>query len=461
VSGVVILLVIEALILSEIKGEVEGFIFAQLIVYPLSIVGIFLTEKISKLYTEKEFIVKIMILGFILRVGMMFILYFLLNQLQGGHFYYGKDIGDDWSYHKVGLLFKDEPTLILKNFSLFPVDYSLYPFLVALIYKYLIPHTLVARGVNVVINSITVGIFYLFVKNVTQEERIPKLATLFFCFSPSFIFFSSLQLKDAMLVGISFSLLLICSKIWKEKNIIKLGILSILYFAISYSFFYIRVQFFFLFLLFYLLSLIYNFKIFFLNHFNLVCTLVVVGILMFKGVSLISQIPTEALWKLKLDFILMEFARFEKWRTMEKLGILLPIVTAGLGLILPLPLLIRLPHPSAPYCPELIKLPLALEIFFTAPILVLGVYQLIKKKEKKGLMKTLVFLIIIYGGLVVTNFITYERHRLLFTGLSFLFIAYKIVKGGLNFNLLFWVYFLQGVITFGYNFMRGGAHGVL
>lgn len=78
--------------------------------------------------------------------------------------------------------------------------YSGYPNISALA-KYLFgDHYLVPRFLNVFFSTITVPFYFYTVKYLTENKSIARIVTMILAFSPAFIIYSSLQLKDTILI---------------------------------------------------------------------------------------------------------------------------------------------------------------------------------------------------------------------------------------------------------------------
>lgn len=78
--------------------------------------------------------------------------------------------------------------------------YSGYPNFSALAKYFFGDHYLVPRFLNVVFSTLTIPVFYNTIKCLNDNERLNKVILIIFSFSPAFIVYSSLQLKETILI---------------------------------------------------------------------------------------------------------------------------------------------------------------------------------------------------------------------------------------------------------------------
>jgi hypothetical protein len=392
------------------------------------------------------FFLKSTICFFCLRGLALLGLYFLLRKLQGVPFQIGVN-GDDYLYHHISLHLAQSSDSLSKTLRLFKISwgYALYPYLIGLLYKFIYPHTLIARFFNLILGFLALFPFYCFLKNLGLKEKVIRLSLCFYIFSPSFIYFNSLQLKDSLLILICSILFFVASLLLKAKSILRFLSLSLIYFIISLSFFYIRRQFFFLFVLFYLLFF-YSHRRFFRQIFPL--SIIVIG-------SFIGFLTLE---KTFLLGFLEEPSRFSEWKIFSVLGEMTPLLTFLLGLFLPFPTFIRLPSRPVNYPVDLLTIPLALEIFFTSIFMVFVIFR--KEIRKNTNFKILlIMLLLLYLGLAFSGLITYERMRLLLTLISFVFVSFGMVKlEGIFSKKVFLTYLIFFIFVIFYNILRYWVH---
>lgn len=455
-----IVFIMETILLAILSSRVDLFIFIQILIYPVLVFLTIVFFGTFRNVKDKFFVFNAFIFALVARFVVVIIMYFLLWELQGGPFQWGWG-PDDYTYHKASLYFANYPNASLDDIYLFGLskNYFLYPYFVSFLYRFIYPHTLVARFANALLGSLTIIPFYYFIKNLRVGNRIAKLATSFYIFSPSFIYFSSLELKDTLLIFICFILLYSVSAISKIRGILKFAFLTAIYFALSISLLYIRAQFFFLFGFFYLIFL-FRRSIFSkrssLSFISRLLVATIVGFLIYKQ---ILPLIIHGMTRLTVPYISLEFTRYYKWNITSLFGSLTPIITSIGGFFLPFPTLVRLPYTKANYPLDLLRIPLDLEIFFTSFITIFVVFskRIIKDSNLKIL---LIMALILYVGLLISNFIIYERHRLLLTAFTFIFVAYGI-ENGINLRKVLFISFGATSLVFLYNIFRWVAQGVI
>lgn len=448
--------------LALIINKIDLFIFVQIFVYPFLFSLIIIFYQTTQSNTDSIFLTNSILCSLAIRCVMVIIIYLLLWSFQGGPFQCGWIENDDLLYHKISLAYVEHPKSLFGDIYSFGISerYALYPYFVSCLYKFSYPHTLVARFANAILGSIAIIPFYYFIKNLGIKKNIAKLATSFYIFSPGFIYFGSLQLKDTLSIVICFTLLYLGSLILKIKKISNLAFLTLIYFSINWSLFYIRAQFFFLFAFFYLLFFFYSptFSRKSLLFIPKLLLIIPIGFFIYqKALSLIAE---DALLRLAPTYIFHEFMRYSEWHTASMLGPLMPIVTSITGFFLPFPTLMYLPYSNANYPTSILKLPLDVEIFFTSMIVIFVIFR-------KGIVKHINFRILLvmalfcYFGLVISNFITYERAKLLLTSFSFIFVAFGVEEESVDLKKVLFGCFIATLVIFFYNIMRGIAHGVV
>ena len=173
----------------------------------------------------------------------------------------------------------------------------------------------------------------------------------------------------------------------------------------------------------------------------------------------LSYIITKYGVVLDSSYISYEFQRYEKWKITSIFGELVPFITSLLGFFLPFPTLVYLPHPVANYPTDILKIPVDMEIFFTSIITVYVIFSKYKNSNL-GFKIILMMTVILYLGLLASNYVSYERHRLLLTATNFILVAYGI-EDGVNSKKILFVCFLVSLFVFFYSIIRIKAAGIL
>ncbi len=452
-------LIITAL-LALLVNKIDFFIYNQIFIYFFSIVCTILFYKATHNKKENIFLTQGIFTSLAVRCLMVIVIYILLWIFQGGPFQCGWIEQDDTIYHGIALYLSQHPGTSLDNPQLFGLskNYILYPYLVSFLYNFIYPHTLVARFANGIIGTLAIIPFYFFIKNLGMKENIARLATSFYIFSPGFIYFGSLQLKDTLLIFICFTLLCLASILPKTRKISTIVFVTLIYFIISGSLFFIRAQFFFLFALFYMFFFLRS-SIFFKKNLLFILKLfifMIVGIFIYKEAS---QLIEQNIERLAPDYILYEFMRYSKWQITSMFGFLTPVITSLAGFFLPFPTFVHLPYPDANYPTDIFIIPVDIEIFFISFITIFTIFSNYNTK-KWGFKILLLMSIILYIGLIFSNFTTYERSKLLLISFSFIFVAFGIVEG-INSKQLLCTCTIGSLFVFCYNVMRCIARGLV
>jgi len=246
-----------------------------------------------------------------------------------------------------------------------------------------------------------------------------------------------------------------------SSNIIK-SILCLLVYVVSLlSFLFIRVQFIFLFLFFAFIFLFYFSKRIQINTLLRLALFIITISLIILSIkySLLSLV--DPFRKIKISYIRMELFRYFNWKISNLLGQAGIFIIPFIGFFLPFPSFVFLNSGCGIIPIDYLKLPLDLEITLISSISVIGFFKY-KKVLSKFLGVRLIFYMIIvtYIGLVISNFISYERQRLFLNSLLYVFFSHVFLKADIKFKLISTIIFLIIALTISYNVLRGLAHGV-
>ncbi|WP_338393289.1 hypothetical protein [Fulvitalea axinellae] len=351
----------------------------------------------------------------------------------------------------------------------FPVNYLGYPYVMALLYRMFGVSTYWHVLVNPLVMSLAVLCFYSFFKRVfsfTKSENRLLVACLIF--SANLMYFSGLNLKDSFLlflVGLCFEIM---ARSFFGKY--KVRICFLLLPPLLLLMFFFRVQYAVLMVVFLLMFIFFTTKKkrggFNKKHLLFwfclpVVTFVVLGEF---EVEFITHFFSP-------EFVSMQFERFSKWNLFKSVS---PIQLMGalpflpLVFLLPLPILADIPSSSGSmaYTTEVFKVPIDIELSVVYIVVLLGgfrwfVYYRKKETFRKPQIKIFFcILLMVIISLLVTNYITYERHRLLLTVLTLpLFV--KSIRYFNQRTLYILATFLLVVMTFSYTVVRLYGRGLL
>jgi hypothetical protein len=164
------------------------------------------------------------------------------------------------------------------------------------------------------------------------------------------------------------------------------------------------------------------------------------------------------------DFLEMQFERMQKWSTFQnKLILMVAPILAPFAIFLPLPLKVHFENNSAimNMNSEIWTIPLHIELSFLYAVIVLNFRNILKLLKSSAMMKAYkTFLIVFVASLYITNYITYERHKLLFTLMSMPFFvkSFSLVLTKKRKKLLI-LLVLLAALSFAYSLIRVSLKG--
>jgi len=144
------------------------------------------------------------------------------------HFYPFGNL-DDLYYHETAVGLAEQfrqGNFSLSNFSL-P---NYYPVYLGIIYALFGPFMLIGKAIGIILSSLTAVIIYLIIRELNRSKKIAFLIALLSNFYPSYLYYSSLLLKDTLVVPLSlFGLWLIIKLIKKiDLKILLIFLLDVL-----------------------------------------------------------------------------------------------------------------------------------------------------------------------------------------------------------------------------------------
>lgn len=148
-----------------------------------------------------QFVVLLMVASFIVKAFSIFIFERLMINAQGMPFL---SYSDDYVYDVVSsnilIAWSIKGFGFYKDIGYSTGFYSGYPNVSALAKAVFGDHYLVPRFLNVFFSTLTIPVYFATVRHLTDQDKITKLITILLAFSPAFIVYSSLQLKDTILI---------------------------------------------------------------------------------------------------------------------------------------------------------------------------------------------------------------------------------------------------------------------
>ncbi|MBI2053772.1 MAG: glycosyltransferase family 39 protein [Candidatus Staskawiczbacteria bacterium] len=164
---------------------------------------------------EKEFHLLFLIIILLHFLGVLFIYYY--------HFYpFGGGEGDQFYYHKTAVDLSErfrQGDFSIRGFDeIYPYYYvpHFYPVLVGILYAITIPEIIIGQILNVWITALSIMILYLIAKEISGSAKRAFLIGLVAGLYPSYFYFGSLLIRDAIIVFLSLFLLLLMLKMVKK-----------------------------------------------------------------------------------------------------------------------------------------------------------------------------------------------------------------------------------------------------
>jgi len=173
------------LLCEGVTGEIIFFLHIQFLLYIFYVFCIVFFFNLTREFTSKKFKFSIFVTAFVLRSLFVIIIYFILINFRGGPFQYGWQIKDDWTYHEVARILSTEDKInfsyITKIKNSVGIEYSLYPIFLAVLFKVFSSTSIfIGRFANAFLNSLTIVIFYKFLREVGIEDYVAKLSSILF-----------------------------------------------------------------------------------------------------------------------------------------------------------------------------------------------------------------------------------------------------------------------------------------
>ncbi len=225
---------------------------AMLFIAFLALITLFFINR-DKNEKQREFLVALFIIAFFLHIlGVLFFHYSSFQPFSGGYgdfVVYEKQAQEIYSRIQQG------------NFSLQGVAFSnYYPVIVGHIYSFTVPNMLIGQIFNAWLVALAIIFIYLMVRELGLSEKEGFLTGLIACFYPSFIFYGSLLLKEALVILLCLTGLFLTLKIIKTFSLRNFIIFYILLTALLHFRFYIGYALMFCFIISWFLSSALNFK---------------------------------------------------------------------------------------------------------------------------------------------------------------------------------------------------------
>lgn len=386
--------------------------------------------------------------------------YYLFDQIQGFPFSAGWNF-DELKYY----LFAKDFTLSgggsifeMAEKEQFPLSYMGYPYVLFVLYKIFGINLYVHIILNSILMSFASIVFYMFFLKIFQFSKNEKIIMMgILIFSPILTLYAVLNLKDALLtLELGLVIYTMHNLVFFSKNIFNkifylLGTLILLYFI-----FFSRVQFSFLMGLYLIIMIYYNSnKYLFVLFFS---------IFLFFIISVLYENYEKYFIFFSYNFLEMQFERLNNWTIFQNkfLLMILPFL-APFAIFLPLPIKVHFESNSAVMNmnTELFYIPMDIELTFLYAVIILNLPNIFAILKSNNIMKAYaIFSFIFLISLYITNYITYEKHKLLFILLSFPFFvkSFSYVLTKKSKQLLF-VLIVLATLSFVYSIIRVSLKG--
>jgi hypothetical protein len=382
--------------------------------------------------------------------------HFLFDQIQDFPFSGGLSFFDEMKYYKFAKEFylSGGGTIFdMVDVVNFPLSYLGYPYILYLLYDVFGVNLYIHILLNTFFMSFATIVFYkLFIKlfNFSNDEKILLMGALLF--SPALNLYAVQNLKDALLtLETGISIYAAYSFVYFSKTFISRVFYILLFFVSVYSIYFCRVQFSFLMFLYLIIMIYYNANkyLFFLFF----------SIFVFYIATVLYEEYEKYFVYFSYDFLNMQFERMQKWSVFQnKLILMIAPILAPFAIFLPLPLKVNFESNSAimNMNSELWTIPLHIELTFLYVVIVLNFHNILKLLKSSAVMRAYkTFLLVFVISLYITNYITYERHKLLFTLMSMPFFvkSFSIVLTKKTKQLLL-LLILLATLSFVYSIVR-------
>jgi hypothetical protein len=164
---------------------------------------------------EKKFYSLFLIVILIHLLAVLFIYFF--------HFYpFGGGEGDQFYYHKTAVVLSErfgQGNFSVKGFDEnYPYYYvpHFYPVIIGILYALTVPEVIMGQMLNVWITALSVLFLYLIVTEISGSVKKAFWVGLIASIYPSYLYFGSLLIRDAIIVFLSLFLLLLIIKLIKK-----------------------------------------------------------------------------------------------------------------------------------------------------------------------------------------------------------------------------------------------------
>jgi len=382
--------------------------------------------------------------------------YFLFNQVQGFPFSGGDSFFDEMKYYQFAkdfYLLGGGSIFEMADVVEFPLSYLGYPYILYILYDIFGVNLYIHVLLNTLLMSLAIIMFYhIFTRlfNFSKDEKIILMGILLF--SPSLNLYAVENIKDALLtLELGITIYAAYSFVFFSKTFLFKILYLLLFFIGIYFIYFSRVQFSFLMFL-YLIIMIYS-------NSNKYLFFLLFSIFIFFIATVLYEEYEKYFIYFSYDFLEMQFNRIQNWSIFQnKLILVLVPLFAPFAIFLPLPLKVHFESNSAimHMNSEIWSIPLHIELTFLYAVIILNFSYILKLFKSNPILKSYkIFLIVFLISLYVTNYITYERHKLLLTLMSMpLFVkSFSFVLNKKSKKLLFLLVFLA-ILSFIYSMVR-------
>ncbi len=404
-----------------LKIDFTNIIFYKHLEYFVFLSGFVAYYYVMKQNNKRYFLILSFVISIIIKLSYGFWHYYLFGQIQDFPMSFGadKDEFEYYSFAKDFLLAGGGSIFDMAEHENFPINYMGYPYLLYLVFNIFGVHTYLHIMLNSILMSLAIVVLYMFFIKVfrfTKNEQIIMMAML--VFSPTLTFFSITNVKDSLLLlELALAIYFMHGFVFFSKNIFS----KLFFLAFSILFIYLiyfsRAQFSFLMFL-YLIIMVYyqsNKFVFFMFFAAFVFYITTIIYNHYEDYEVYLKF-------FSYEFLEMQFERMQEWSIFQnKLILMVAPIVAPFAIFLPLPLKVHFESNSAivNMNTELWLIPLDIELTFLYAVIVLNFRNILKLLKSTPAMKAYkTFLIIFLISLYITNYITYERHKLLLTMMS-------------------------------------------
>jgi len=435
------------------------WLFAGLLVVILFFTALSYAMKRWAFLPTKEFLIRIFMCSLLLRLISMVFLYFIFLNLTGTPFYI--QYADEYNYHNFAIDIANawkSGDLQVTRYIPWGFSYLGYPVFCGLLYLLFGYSTIVARIANCIINSFSVILTYK-VSKLIWGERISRVASIIAMLFPWMIFYSALQLKDAVLTFLVLFAIYVLLKLGLGR---RMKFWELLLAAITVTImFTFRTVVGIIAIISTLSYLLFSKSI----RINLFKFILGIGLVL-GSLLLLVQIGGKeaALNRLVGGYNLADY-RASKWATagsglsqVASLGLF-----AVLSLPAPFPTVVDLPVDSSSSFPrpEYYQIGTTLTWNIFSFFALIGIYLSIRYRLRESLPLWIFSLLYLFT-LAQSNFIMDERFKLVISPFLIIFIAVGLSEKFRNKTKWWGVYlFFIALVIFGWNYYRLAGRGLL